>query len=203
MAKTRKSHKKQAKVLSIPELRKSLEHIDNYSQKLLATKPVKTAASLLASEWKRLFGKALSLKEAEAYLKKKRLSKKTRKHRGGAMLTGAPLNHITRAGDYIPAPSAVYPPLIAKGFWNPESAILQDAAPQKTDPYSTIGSNQVMKGGASSGILDTLGAPLVAASFRPFVGQNPETTGHALMTSFKGLPASPGADSYDNPKLKI
>lgn len=200
MAKTRKSHKKQAKVLSIPELRKSLEHIDSYSEKLLATKPLKSAASLLASEWKRLFGKALSLKEAEAYLKKRGKYKKTRKHRGGAMLTGAPLDHITRAGDYIPAPSAVYPPLIAKGFWNPEPSILQDSSAQKTDPYSTIGSNKVMGGG---GMLDSIGAPFVAASFRPFVGQNPETSGHALMASFKGLPAGPGANSYDNPSLKI
>jgi hypothetical protein len=200
MAKTRKSHKKQAKVLSIPELRKSLEHIDSYSQKLLATKPVKTAAGLLASEWKRLFGKALSLKEAEAYLKKKGKYGKTRKHRGGAMLTGAPLDHITRAGDYVQAPNATYPPLIAKGFWTPEPGILHDAAPQKTDPYSTTGSNQVMRGG---GILSNIGAPLVAASFRPFVGQNPETSGHELMASFKGLPTGPGAYSYDNPNLKI
>jgi hypothetical protein len=166
----------------------------------LATKPLKTAAGLLASEWKRLFGKALSLKEAEAYLKKRGKYGKTRKHRGGAMLTGAPLNHITRGGDYVQAPTATYPPLIAKGFWNPEPAILQDATPQKTDPYSTTGSNQVMNGG---GLLTNIGAPFVAASFRPFVGQNPETSGHALMTSFKGLPASPGADSYDNPNLKI
>ena len=200
MPKTRKSHKKQAKVLSIPELRKSLEHIDSYSEKLLATKPLKSAASLLSSEWKRLFGKALSLKDAEAYLKKKNKYKKTRKHRGGAMLTGAPLEHVTRAGDYIPAPTAVYPPLIAKGFWNPEPSILQDNAPQKSVPYTTIGSNKAMDGG---GMLNSIGAPFVAASFRPFVGQNPETSGHALMTSFKGLPASPGADSYDNPRLKI
>jgi hypothetical protein len=205
MARTRKAktYKKQSKVLSIPELRKSLEHIDSYSEKLLATKPLKVAASLLASEWKRIFGKNLSLSEAESYLKNKSKHskhKKTRKHRGGAMLTGAPLDHVTRPGDYIPAPTAVYPSVIAKGFWNPEPGILYDSSPQKTDPYSTTGSNKAMAGG---GLLNSIGAPFVAGSFRPFVATNPITTGQGMMLDFKGLPVGPGANSYDNPNLKI
>jgi hypothetical protein len=206
MGKTRKArtYKKQKhdKVLTIPELRSSMEHMDVYSYKLIGTKSLKEAVKLFTSEWKRVFGRSLSSKDAEEYLKNKmKLHKygKTRrgKHHGGSLLTGAPLNHITRSGDYIPAPAAVYPPLVAKGFWNPEPAILQDAATQKVNPYSTTGNNQALAGGGS------LSSSFAAATFRPFIAQNPMTSGYYLQNSMKGLSSGPGANSYDNPGLKI
>jgi hypothetical protein len=204
MAKTRKARtqKKHSKVLTIPELRSSMEHMDNYSHKLVLTKSMKDGAKLFASEWKRVFGKQLSLKIAEDYLKNKiklRKHGKTRRHRGGSILTGAPLNHITRSGDYIPAPTAVYPSLVSKGFWNPEPAILHDGASQKTVPYPTTGSNKAHAGG---GILDGASSLASAASFRPFVAQNPITTLQSTGLSWKGLPIGPGPNSYDNPNLK-
>jgi hypothetical protein len=204
MAKTRKARtqKKHGKVLTIPELRSSMEHMESYAHKLISTKSPKVAAKLFASEWKRVFGKQLSPKVAEDYLKNKmKLHKygKTRKHRGGALLTGAPLEHITRSGDYIPAPAAVYPPLVAKGFWNPESAILQDGATQKTEPYPNTGSNKALAGGA---LLSGASSLANAAAFRPYVAQNPMTSLQGLGSSWKGLPSGPGSDSYDNPVLK-
>jgi hypothetical protein len=205
MAKTRKARtqKKHGKVLTIPELRSSMEHMDNYSHKLVSTKSLQDGAKLFASEWKRVFGKQLSPKAAEDYLKNKmklRKHGKTRRHRGGAILTGAPLEHITRSGDYIPAPAAIYPPLVAKGFWNPEPAILQDSAAQKTDPYPNTGSNKAMAGG---GILNGVTSLASAALFRPYVAQNPITTLQSNGLAWKGLPTGPGADSYDNPKLRM
>jgi hypothetical protein len=201
MAKTRKARtqKKHGKILTIPELRSSMEHMDHYSHKLVSTKSLKEGTKLFASEWKRVFGKQLSSKIAEDYLKNKmKLHKhgKTRKHRGGSILTGAPLEHITRGGDYIPAPMAVYPPLVAKGFWNPEPAILQDSAAQKTDPYPNTGSNKALAGGGVSSLAS-------AALFRPYVAQNPVSTLQNSGLVWKGLPTGPGADSYDNPKLRI
>ena len=205
MAKTHRARtqKKHGKVLTIPELRSSMEHMDNYSHKLVSTKSLKEGAKLFASEWKRVFGKQLSLKVAEDYLKNKmklRKHGKTRKHRGGAILIGAPLDHITRSGDYIPAPTAVYPPLVAKGFWNPEPAILQDGASQKTNPYPNTGSNKAMAGGS---ILSGVTSLASAAAFRPYVAENPTTTLQNSGLTWKGLPTGPGADSYDNPKLRI
>ena len=212
MAKTRKTRKartqkKQGKILTIPELRSSMEHMDTYSHKLVGTKSLKDAAKLFASEWKRVFGKELSLKIAEDYLKNKmklRKHGKTRKHRGGfthTPIAGAPLDHITRPGDYtMPAPAALYPPLVTKGFWNPEPGILNDPSPQKTDPYTTTGSNKALAGG---GILGGLSSIASAAAFRPYVAQNPTTSLQNTGLSWKGLPTGPGADSYDNPKLKI
>jgi len=190
--------KRHEKVLTIPELRSSMEHMDSYSHKLVATKSLKDGAKLFASEWKRVFGKTLSPKAAEDYLKNKmklRKHGKTRRHRGGAMLTGAPLDHITRAGDYnSPAPTAVYPSLVTKGFWNPQPAILQDAETQQgVLPYPNTGSNKAMAGG---GIWN-------AAFFRPAIAENPATTFGNLQSSYKGLPIGPGAHSYDNPSLKL
>jgi hypothetical protein len=206
MAKTRKvkNHKKSEVTLTIPQLRKSLQHMDSYSEKLLSTKPVGTAAVLFASEWKHVFGKSLSPKDAEAYMKNKmknRKYKKTRKHRGGAILTGAPLDHITRAGNYEHIPEASYPPLVSKGFWNPEPAILQDSETQQgVVPYPNTGSNKAMAGG---GILSNLTAPFAAAAFRPFVGENPISSGGYFQASLKGLPTGPGPNSYDNPNLRM
>ena len=206
MAKTRKgrTHKRHTAALTIPQLRKSLEHMESYSDKLAGTKPASQAAKLFASEWKRVFGKTLSPKDAEAYLSKKMKNgkyKKTRKHRGGAMLTGAPLDHITRAGGYTQPSDSSYPPLVAKGFWTPQPAILQDSETQQgVIPNPTTGSNKAMAGG---GILSNLASPFVAASFRPYVAENPVTSLQSMGSSFKGLPAGPGPHSYDNPSLKI
>jgi len=206
MAKTRKGsvHKKHEVTLTIPQLRQSLEHMESYSDKLAGTKPVSQAAKLFASEWKRVFGKTLSPKDAEAYLSKKmkgRKYKKTRKHRGGAILTGAPLDHITRAGGYAQAQEASYPPLVTKGFWTPQPAILQDSETQQgVVPYPSTGSNKAMAGG---GLLSSLSSSFAAASFRPYVAENPVTSLQSMGSSFKGLPSGPGPNSYDNPSLKM
>ena len=209
MAKTRKARtiKKHDKVLTIPQLRSSMEHMDGYSQKLVATKSLKDGAKLFASEWKRVFGKVIPLKSAEDYLKNKMKLRKygktrRRKYRGGGPIAGAPLDHITRAGDYnMPTTTAVYPPLVAKGFWTPQSSILFDSETQQgVLPYPNTGNNNPMAGG---GLMSTLGSAANAAFFRPTIAQNPVSSMQSTMLSFKGLPTGPGADSYDNPNLKV
>jgi hypothetical protein len=210
MAKTRKARtqKKHNKVLSIPELRLSMKHMDDYSNKLIATKSMKEGAKLFISEWKRVFGKVISSKVAESYLKNKmKLYKhgKTRrgKHRGGSnnLVLGAPLNHITRAGDYTsPAPNAVYPSMVTKGFWTPEPSILKDSETQEgVLPYPSTGSNKMGGGGLLSGLTSFA----ASSSFRPVVAQNPITTQQSAMLSWKGLPTGPGSETYDNPSLKL
>jgi hypothetical protein len=207
MAKTRKgrsrskTQKKNTDLLTIPELRSSIDHMDSYANKLVSSKvPLSAAAKNFASEWKHVLGKQLSPKAATDFIKykmKQHKHGKTRRHRGGGYANlGAPLDHITRAGADLPHGN--YPEHVTKGFWNPEPAILQDAASQQTTPYSTTGSNK-MNGG---GLLNSWGSALAAASFRPVVAQNPLSNQHAAMLSFKGLPIGPGAASYNNPDLQ-
>jgi len=181
-ARTQKKHKK---VLSIPELRSSMEYINNFAHKLAQSKAsLSSVSKSFASEWKRVFGKQLSYKASEDFMKnilKLHKHGKTRRHRGGSY--GAPLDHLTRAGADLPYGN--YPTMVTKGFWTPEPAILQNAK---------------MNGG---GLLNSLGTSLSAASFRPVIAQNPLTLQGTGVLSWKGLPTGPGGAAYENPNIKV
>ena len=185
--KTRKNRTAKGKTLTIPELRSSMEYISSYAQKLVHSKDsLKEKAKALSSEWKRVFGKALKPKLAEDYLKNMMTMKKgkyTRKHKGGSPLSGAPMDYATR--QTVDIPYGNYTKYIDGGFWNPEPAILKDGASQQLQPQGGMGSNKV--GGGN----------FLGAFIRPFVAQNPVTTQSDLMYSWKGMPPSPGPNSYD------
>lgn len=202
MPRKSKTQKKRAKPLTIPVLRSSIEHMNSYCEKLLAQSnvPMKEKAKDFAAEWKRVFGKVLPPKVAEDYIKHMgsmrtyKKSKHTRKHRGGSAgpIAGAPLDHITRPGTDLPYGN--FTKYIDRGFWTPQPAILQGCGTQQgVLPQPGMGSNK-MNGG---GIFDSIGTSMSAALFRPTVAQNPETTQHGLMNSWKGLPSGPGGASYD------
>ena len=186
--KTRKVNKnksrKQGNALTIPQLRSSLEYITNYTENLVRSKnaSVKEIASLFAAEWKKVFGKKLSTKVAESYIKSMmKVKKGTRKMRGGNhTLAGAPLDYKTGPG--LDLPYGKYPAYVSGGFVNPEPGILGSCGIQKgVLPYADTGSNK-MSGGS--------------LFFRPFTAQSPETSQHSMMTSIKGLPQHPGPESW-------
>jgi hypothetical protein len=190
-----KTHKKrharqEAKVMSIPELRKSLEHVTSYAESMSHSGSKTEMAEKFASEWKKVFGKTLSKDDAEAYVqhvmnmkKSYKKTKKTRKLRGGAQsteLTGAPLAYMTRPG--VELPYGNFEKYVSSGFWNPEPAIQYDCGKQTgLVPYASTGSNK-MNGGSFT--------------FRPFVAENPTTPMYDAMTAWKGLPLGPGPESY-------
>jgi hypothetical protein len=191
-----KSHVKPS-VLTIPELRKSLDYISNYAEKLVksGTRGIKDLARDFASEWKKTFGKTLPVETAESYLKHLKSmmkgSKKgrmTRRLRGGAQsteLTGAPLDYMTRPGTYIPYGNFLK--YVDSGFTNPEPAINWDCGKQTgVLPYASTGSNKMNGGGFFS-----------AFATRPFVAENPQSVGHDAQTVWKGQQLGPGPNSYD------
>ncbi len=111
------SSKKGKGVQSIPELRRSFEHIEEYINEKIALRESKEKLIKdLRSEWSRVFLKELDKKSADAFVSE-RLSKKHsasrhrthRKHGGaGAQLAntytpiaGAPLDYVTRQGIYL------------------------------------------------------------------------------------------------------
>lgn len=186
-------------VLSIPELRKSMEYISEYTESLLSkgSKSVDAMAKEFAAEWKKVFGKSLSLSAAKNYIRHVlggRKGKKTRKQRGGATLAGAPLDYMTRPG--VPLPYGNYLEYVQKGFWNPEPAILKDCGTQQgVLPSATVGTNVVgkMNGG---GLLDSVGSAIGAFAMRPFVAQNPVPPQYDAMSAWKGQGTSPGPESW-------
>lgn len=187
--KRRTSKKESKKVLSIPELRSSMEYMTSCSQKLAHSKmSTKEAAKHFASEWKKVFGKTLAPKVAEDYIKHMMRSKRhTRKHRGGS----APLDYMTRPGANLPYGN--FQEYVKGGFVTPQPGVLTDIGlKQGVTPQPGMGSNK-MSGGS---ILGSISSGMSAILTRPFVGVNPESSQHALMSSWKGLPPSPGGASY-------
>ena len=175
--KTRKqgSNKKSKGIYSIPELRRSFEHIESYVNGKIAQKESKEKlVKDLRKEWSKVFFKDLDKKSAESFVSD-RLNKKHKRRTlkgGGAPLAGAPLDSTTRQGIYL-APGQIpdlrghlplsdgslsnygsFTPYVDKGFWNPEPGHSYDSLPipgQIRFPTSVpagMGSNLVnQKGG--------------------------------------------------------
>jgi len=129
------------KIYSIPELRRSFEHIEEYvNSKIQASETKDHIVKDLKKEWKKVFFKELSTKSAEAFVNDRNKSRKTKntkkKQKGGSTIAGAPLDYTTRQGMYLPPgqipvdghlPSnggnfGSFVDYVSKGFWNPEPA---------------------------------------------------------------------------------
>lgn len=161
--KTRRHHsnKKSKGIYSIPELRRSFEHIESYINEKIALKDSKEKlVKDLRKEWSKVFFKELDKKSAESFVAD-RLSKKHKRRtiRGGAgaqlpntntPIAGAPNDYTTRQGIYL-APGQIptsaghlplsdgsksnfgsYVPYVDKGFWNPEPGRSYDPVPGQT-----------------------------------------------------------------------
>ena len=165
------SNKKSKGIYSIPELRRSFEHIESYVNGKIAHKESKEKlVKDLRKEWSKVFFKDLDKKSAESFVSD-RLNKKHKRRtlRGGAApLAGAPLDYTTRQGIYLapgqiptaaghlplsdgsPSNYGSFIPYVDKGFWNPEPGHSYDPVPGQTRfPTSVpagMGSN-VFKGG--------------------------------------------------------
>lgn len=102
-------------VYSIPELRRSFEHIEAYVNDKIASKESKEqVVKDLRKEWSKVFFKDLDKKSAETFvterLQIKSVRRRTAKHRGGAgaqlgntytPIAGAPNDYTTRQGIYL------------------------------------------------------------------------------------------------------
>ena len=117
MAKTRKQKKG---VMTIPQWRKSFEHMETFTARLLASAKDKTSQrKAFQKEWQRVFHRAVDDRAADAYLsfEAKKHSKgksKTKKQRGGQTLEGAPLDYSTRPGIY--GVYGEFPAYVTSGF---------------------------------------------------------------------------------------
>lgn len=113
--KTRKSHShtknKNRGVYSIPELRRSFEHIERFvDDKIHKKESAEKITRDLRKEWEQVFMKELDKKSAEAFIgdRMKHTSRRrgTRKQGGGVAIAGAPIDYTTRQGIYL-APESI------------------------------------------------------------------------------------------------
>jgi hypothetical protein len=198
--KTRKHHRSSRKsegIYSIPELRRSFEHVEDFLMRKTHSKESHNdIVKDFQKEWKKVFHKEIDKKSAEAYVDHVLLQTKshsktlrhTKKHKGGqAPIAGAPLDYTTRAGLY-PSPGQVPPnaygdilEYVSKGFWNPEPAQQYDPVPGQTHYVTSVpkgmGDNTVnfsVKGGKrqSRKLRKSGGTRLIPASAPPSILQD-------------------------------
>jgi len=189
--KTRKAKNTSRKtVLTIPQLRKAFNHMDNVVEDLRkkAKHSFQDAVTIYREEWSKTFKRDLSPAEAASYLKFRYglKSGKTRKSRmrGGSPLSGAPLDYQLRPG--VTGVYGNFPTYQTQGLDRYySSGISSDCG--KTNGFPTDGSAASQAGG---GMLDGLFRPLITPA--PHTA-NPVYTG--MMTDpGKGTPLYPTSD---------
>jgi hypothetical protein len=102
-----RTRKYKPSTMTIPQLRKAFDHIESYTLSLLhREKDRKKCRKAFQDEWMKTFHRSVNDKAADAYIQfestKAKKGKKTRRHqKGGAALSGAPLDYSTRPGIYV------------------------------------------------------------------------------------------------------
>jgi hypothetical protein len=200
MVKGQQKTRKAKKVVTVPQLRKAFNHMDNVVDKLrnVAKHSFSDAVKKYRDEWRKTFKHDLSPAEATTYLKfrfKMKADKtrrvRTQSMRGGAAvgsMGGAPLDYSLRAGT-----SGVYgnfPTYQTQGLDRSyTSAIMADCG--KPNGFPTDGSAASQAGGGIDGL------------FRPILPGASASSAYSMMMTDpgKGTAAYPSSDPTGRPEL--
>jgi hypothetical protein len=200
---------KKEKSMTIPELRKAFEHIESFIQKH------DYDVNAFRKEWKKTFGKEVSVEAAKEYLDFLQNNKSHKSQEGGM----APVNYITRPGTDLPYGN--FPPYVSSGFGIgvPQDSFSAQCGKENITPLvpATMGSNLVMKGGkktrknkkqkgglksnanltvGGASLGSSLASVISEAMSRPFGMSSPPTTAQDLQMQSKGvLPQANGDPS--------
>lgn len=213
MVRKSKTHKQKGKPLTIPQLRKSFDHIDSWVESHLRSKSVKSLVPAFQAEWEKTFHREVDATAAEAYLRLKARSKPrmTKKQKGGAApLAGAPLDYTTRQGVY--GVYGNFPAYVSSGL-NFYDSIWQDSltancGKENITPKipATLGSNEVQTGGKSRrnrkahrktrkqrggapALFETAANATDVMFNRPFPASSPPTIPYVAQMDMKGVSA--------------
>jgi len=202
MAKTRsRSHKA---AMTIPELRKAMNHISQFAARL-NKKDMKKSVKSLQGEWQSTFHKPLNEKLARDYLmhiSKFRTSKTLK--RGGGQLGYAPVGNRMEPGLSLPYGS--FPDYVSKGFFVPMSDNIANCG--LTDASVRVpvgmGSNKVWGGRRKTqkrknggGLFTNLSNGLSAIAQRPFAAYSPPSVQSQADMAWKGMPPVPGGQASE------
>lgn len=210
---------RKVKALSIPQLRKSFDHIDSWVEshvKKGKRGQIKELVPAFQKEWKKTFHKTVDAKAAEAYLTLKAHSapRLTRKQHGGTQaLTGAPLDYMTRQGVY--GVYGAFPEYVSSGlrFYNDinQDSLTANCGKENITPNipADMGSNQFQKGGRKTrsnrrgykktrkqrggSFRDTaasISATIDTMLSRPVPTSSPPTVANTMVMSTKGVDVS-------------
>lgn len=183
--------------MTIPQLRKSFDHMDNVVEGLrkVAHHSFSDAVVQYREEWRKTFKRDLSPADAQAYLKfrfgiKSGKTRRARTRGGGLPLAGAPLDYQTRPG--VDGVYGQFPTQQLMGL----DRYYQDSLSAdcgKPNNFPTSAGRGVTQGGG--GWADGL--------FRPLAASAPVGVGYQAMMEFKGAPPFPTSDPVGNPPLRF
>ena len=209
-------------VQTIPQLRKSFDHMERFTKWLVNSEKDKSKqVTSFQKEWKKVFYHDIDTTAAQGYIdfqsKQKqstRKNKKGKKQSGGqAPLAGAPLDFQTRPGSYE-TPYGNFPEYISSGFSfynkiNQDSFFPTQCGKENITPtvYTSTGSNKV--GGSRKrnkkqrGGFPTLSEFAQALSFGPLSPSAPTSAAYDLQSATKAQlpPASPSAHTGTPPYI--
>ena len=185
---------------TVPEIKRTFDLLERELPSILKMKSSAERVKRFQAVWKRLFGRPVNTKAAEAYLQVKASSHKKgtrRSQRGGFALKGAPIDSSTGPGAY--GVHGSYPEYVQKGlgFYN---TINKDSFAESTQVNTaqvpaSIGDNRVsVKGG---GVLTSASDALFATFTRPFAPSAPTSPQFDLQTSMQGRPLPPSGVASD------
>jgi len=215
-----KSRKQKQSSMTIPQLRKAFDHIEEFTMSIVNREKDKSKQrKAFQAEWMRVFHRTIDDKAADAYLhfeSKKGKKGKTRKQKGGAALGGAPLDYSTRPGIY--GVYGTFPEYIGAGFSfgnDINKMAIQEGcnsakeAAKFQEPYTGFGAPSLaaQKGGKSrkgrkgkrktrkqrAGGMPSLTEFAGSASFRPLASSNPPGSVYSSMMEFKGAAPYPSS----------
>jgi hypothetical protein len=152
VTKTRKLKKVSEKAMTIPQLRKSFEHIDKFVESKVLRLSEREGISEFRKEWKRTFGE-ISEESARDYLQFMRTKHASKKQTGGAVTVLAPasIGYDMRGGEA----TLSYPAYVSAGFMEPPKDSITATCGQPNaflPPAADTGSNAwtPMTGGGGS-----------------------------------------------------
>jgi hypothetical protein len=202
-SKTRKM-KGSMETLTIPELRKSFDHIDAWVESHLRKgTTVKSLVPAFQKEWEKTFHREVDANAAEAYLSlkkraKPRMTRKNVQTGGSAPLGGAPLDYTTRQGVY--GVYGNFPAYVSSGLvaydkiW--QDSLTAQCGKENITPNipANMGSNAVQKGGKSRKYRKAHsktrkqrgGSALDVMINRPFPASSPPSIPYTVQMDFKG-----------------
>ena len=203
------------KHITIPQLRKSFEHIEEFVDKKLHQESNKVIAKQLQKEWQRVFHKKITQYVAESFVNqrcqiKPRVTRQTKRKKGGHLsMNGAPLDSSLRPGIYLEnsvpvstsdgQPYGGYLDYVQNGFWIPhigqELDPIQGQSAWPVTPQSSFGSVS-MKGGKKKG--GSVGSFLDQAFSRPITSDSPSSIPQDLQRMWYGMESGPSPDLTQN-----
>jgi len=215
------TRKHKGSVMTIPQLRKAFDHMESFTLSLVQQeKDKKKCRKAFQEEWMKTFHRSVDDKAADAYIqfecKKMKKGSKTRRHqRGGAAISGAPLDYSTRPGIY--GVYGQFPEYISGGFATMGNATnkmaIQEGCNSAAEaakfqaPYTGFGAASLAKGGGRSrrrkgtrskrrtmkGGAPTWGEFASAVTFRPLTAAAPPSQLYTSMMEWKGSEPYPSS----------